>query len=65
MAMANPALNVTKIGGEHSGQTLLAEHHSNELFVAIVGPAGAGSGTAAKRIEAFFEGRLRVRSCDN
>lgn len=38
-----------------SGQTILAEHHSNELFIAIVGPAGAGSGTAAKRIEAFFE----------
>lgn len=37
-----------------SGQSILAEHHSNELFVAIVGPAGAGSGTAAKRIEAFF-----------
>ncbi len=36
------------------GQDILARHHSNELFVAIVGPAGAGAGTAAKRIEAFF-----------
>ncbi|GAA6180132.1 anti-phage dCTP deaminase [Shimia sp. NS0008-38b] len=44
----------TQRASDPSGQSILAEHHSNELFVAIVGPAGAGSGTAAKRIEAFF-----------
>lgn len=50
------AKSSTKLQGadDPSGQSILAEHHSNELFVAIVGPAGAGSGTAAKRIEAFF-----------
>jgi deoxycytidylate deaminase len=37
-----------------TGQSILENHQSNELFVAIVGPAGAGAGTAAKRLEAFF-----------
>lgn len=55
--MANPkaksSMSLQNVD-DPSGQSILAEHHSNELFVAIVGPAGAGSGTAAKRIEAFF-----------
>jgi len=36
------------------GHELLASFRSNEIFVAIVGPAGAGAGTAAKIIETFF-----------
>lgn len=55
MAETSVASNLVETGDGLSGQTLLREHHSNELFVAIVGPAGAGSGTAAKRIQSFFE----------
>lgn len=38
-----------------TGQEILQSYHSNELFVAIVGPAGAGAGTAAKLLDAFFD----------
>lgn len=55
MAETSAASNLVETGDGLSGQTLLAKHQSNELFVAIVGPAGAGSGTAAKRIQSFFE----------
>lgn len=55
MAETSTASNLVETGDGLSGQTLLAKHQSNELFVAIVGPAGAGSGTAAKRIQSFFE----------
>ena len=54
MAEANSASKITKVGDEFPAQVLLAEHQGNEFFLAIVGPAGAGAGTAAKRIEAFF-----------
>ncbi|ANG95366.1 hypothetical protein A8A54_01980 [Brucella pseudogrignonensis] len=37
-----------------TGQAILAKHQSNELFVALVGPAGAGAGTAAKLLESYF-----------
>ncbi|WP_435988511.1 anti-phage dCTP deaminase [Sulfitobacter sp. SH24] len=38
-----------------TGQSILEKHHSKELFIAIVGPAGSGAGTAAKLLQAFFE----------
>lgn len=38
-----------------AGQDALKELRTNEVFVAIVGPAGAGSGTAAKILKTFFE----------
>jgi len=49
-----PAAKRTRRVDDSPGQAILAAHQSNELFVAIVGPAGAGAGTAAKTIEAFF-----------
>lgn len=33
---------------DKTAQKILSSSQSNELFVAIVGPAGAGAGTAAK-----------------
>jgi deoxycytidylate deaminase len=38
-----------------AGHELLRGLRTNEVFVAIVGPAGAGAGTAAKILSAFFE----------
>ena len=38
-----------------SGQSILTAFQGNELFVAIVGPAGAGAGTAAGLLKDFFE----------
>ena len=42
-------------GDLRNGQDVLRELRTNEVFVAIVGPAGAGAGTAAKILRAFFE----------
>ncbi|MEM5581422.1 anti-phage dCTP deaminase [Roseibium sp. AS2] len=56
--MTSPILEINKISSTTSigtGQEILKSYHSNELFIAIVGPAGAGAGTAAKLLEAFFE----------
>ena len=38
-----------------AGHELLRSFRTNEVFVAIVGPAGAGAGTAAKILNSFFE----------
>lgn len=38
-----------------SGQEVLKGLRTNEVFVAIVGPAGSGSGTAAKILKTFFD----------
>lgn len=38
-----------------AGHELLRSFRTNEVFVAIVGPAGAGAGTAAKILHTFFE----------
>src|SRR6056297_910542 len=40
---------------DRSGQEVLESLRTNEVFVAIVGPAGAGSGTAAKILKTFLE----------
>lgn len=37
------------------GHELLKTHKTNEIFVAIVGPAGAGAGTAASILKTFFQ----------
>ncbi|MFJ5371912.1 anti-phage dCTP deaminase [Pectobacterium versatile] len=42
-------------GDVRSGQEVLRELRTNEVFVAIVGPAGAGAGTAAKILSSFFK----------
>lgn len=42
-------------GDVRSGQEVLRDLRTNEVFVAIVGPAGAGAGTAAKILSAFFK----------
>lgn len=41
-------------GDVRNGQDVLRELRTNEVFVAIVGPAGAGAGTAAKILSSFF-----------
>ena len=38
-----------------AGQDVLRELRTNEVFIAIVGPAGAGAGTAAKILKVFLE----------
>ncbi|MFN3070920.1 anti-phage dCTP deaminase [Serratia sp. J2] len=38
-----------------NGQDVLRDLRTNEVFVAIVGPAGAGAGTAAKILSSFFK----------
>lgn len=38
-----------------AGQDLLRQLRTNEVFIAIVGPAGAGSGTAAKILKSFLQ----------
>ncbi|MBO2631623.1 anti-phage dCTP deaminase [Shewanella algae] len=38
-----------------NGKDVLRELRTNEVFVAIVGPAGAGAGTAAKILCSFFK----------
>lgn len=48
---ARSAISVNK----RSGQDVLKGLRTNEVFVAIVGPAGSGSGTAAKILKAFLE----------
>ncbi|SUZ33883.1 hypothetical protein ROE7235_03658 [Roseibaca ekhonensis] len=48
---ARSAISVDK----RSGQDVLRGLRTNEVFVAIVGPAGSGSGTAAKILKAFLE----------
>ncbi|MFK5979723.1 MAG: anti-phage dCTP deaminase [Rhizobiaceae bacterium] len=40
---------------EKSSQSILSEFQGNELFIAIVGPAGAGAGTAAKRLKYYLD----------
>ena len=40
---------------DRPGQEVLEKLRTNEVFVAIVGPAGAGSGTAAKILKTFLE----------
>lgn len=40
---------------DRPGQEVLESLRTNEVFVAIVGPAGAGSGTAAKILKTFLE----------
>jgi len=42
-------------GDIRNGQDVLHDLRTNELFVAIVGPAGAGAGTAAKILSSFFK----------
>lgn len=58
--MNNNAIPVTRRimatpNSRQSGQTTLRELRTNELFIAIVGPAGAGAGTSAKILKSFFE----------
>lgn len=38
-----------------AGQDVLRELRTNEVFIAIVGPAGAGAGTAAKILNTFLK----------
>lgn len=38
-----------------AGQDVLRQLRTNEVFIAIVGPAGAGSGTAAKILKSFLQ----------
>ncbi|CDZ73326.1 Deoxycytidylate deaminase-related protein [Neorhizobium galegae bv. orientalis] len=49
------AVRQNVVSEERSGQSLLTSFQGNELFVAIVGPAGAGAGTAAGLLKDFFE----------
>lgn len=42
-------------GDVRNGQEVLRDLRTNEVFVAIVGPAGAGVGTAAKILSSFFK----------
>lgn len=47
---ANSAKNPGKTSTD-----ILRESETNELFIALVGPAGAGAGTAASILEQFFQ----------
>jgi len=51
-SVAATALQASPQG--ESGKEIIEKNKSNEIFVALVGPAGSGAGTAAKRLETFF-----------
>ena len=40
---------------EETSKKILSDHKSNEFFVALVGPAGAGAGTAARTLISYFQ----------
>lgn len=40
---------------EESSEQILKGARANELFIAVVGPAGAGAGTAATTLKGYFE----------
>ena len=44
-----------KVVSTDTGESVLTSLRTNELFIGIVGPAGAGSGTAAKILRSFLE----------
>lgn len=52
--MHSPARSIAPSRAQNTAQSILAGSQSNELFVALVGPAGAGAGTAAKIISTIF-----------
>ncbi|MDY0251202.1 MAG: anti-phage dCTP deaminase [Pseudomonas sp.] len=54
VTMKSPKIPTANIDGQ-PGSQVLQELRSNELFVGVVGPAGAGSGTAANILKSFFE----------
>src|SRR5690554_5623166 len=47
---------VTDASSNQNSTELLSQLKSNEKFVAVVGPAGAGSGTAAKILASILQG---------
>lgn len=51
--VASSVQKATTVSGP--GHELLRTYKTNEIFVAIVGPAGAGAGTAANILRTFFE----------
>lgn len=53
-AINNDSAAKTKVQGQ-AGQDVLRQLRTNEVFIAIVGPAGSGSGTAAKILKSFLE----------
>jgi len=59
--MKSPHAAVEKLFGgkpatpSQAGQDVLRRLRTNEVFIAIVGPAGAGSGTAAKILKSFLQ----------
>lgn len=54
-AVNSDSLAKKTIAQARAGQDLLRLLRTNEVFIAIVGPAGAGSGTAAKILKSFLE----------
>lgn len=52
---ANSAGAASKKIKSSAGQNVLRTFRTNEVFIAIVGPAGAGCGTAAKILESFLD----------
>ena len=46
-----------RAGQARAGHEVLSDFRANEVFVAIVAPAGAGAGTAAKILHGLFEER--------
>lgn len=52
---ANNAGAASKKIKSSAGQNVLRTFRTNEVFIAIVGPAGAGCGTAAKILESFLD----------
>ncbi len=50
-----PKKHAKRSSSAQAGQDVLRDLRTNEVFVAIVGPAGAGSGTAAKILKNFLE----------
>lgn len=49
------AVSAASTTNAESGQNLLRSLSTNEVFIAIVGPAGAGAGTAAKILRSFLD----------
>lgn len=55
LATAGTAASTNSVSQDESGQSLLRSLSTNEVFIAIVGPAGAGAGTAAKILRSFLD----------
>ncbi len=64
VSVARPVAGATVGNAGETSQEVLKRSRGNELFIAVVGPVGAGAGRAAKIIKQFLEkpGRRATRS---